>query len=51
MLSQIPEQIIVVVRQPRSSKTYNDANSYLTVNSCSINFLNSQGMLSNCNKN
>jgi hypothetical protein len=51
VLSQIPEQIIVVVRKQRSAKTYSDANSYFTINGCSINFLNSQGMLSNCNSN
>lgn len=48
VLSQIPELIIIVVRKPMSSQSYNDSKAFLKINTCSINFLNAQGMLSNC---
>ena len=50
VLSQIPELMYIAVRKPQSSSTYLDAKSYFSINSCAINFMNSQGLLSGANQ-
>ena len=50
VLNQIPEMIYVVVRKVMSATTYLDAKSFFSINNATVNFMNAQGMLSNCNQ-
>ena len=47
VLSQIPEMLYIVVRKVNSQTSFIDAKGFLAINSCSISFMNAQGMLAN----
>jgi len=49
-LSYIPDLILICVRKPMSSMSWYDSNSFLTINSISINFNNNSGILSSANQ-
>jgi hypothetical protein len=48
-LSQIPDLILVCVRKPMSSQTWTDPNFFLKINSISVSFNNTSGILSSAN--
>ena len=50
-LNQIPDLILICVRKPMSSQTWTDPNFFLTINSISISFNNTSGILSTANQN
>lgn len=49
-LNQIPDALIIMVRKPQSSLTPNDPDFCLAINSISINFNNSSGILASASK-
>lgn len=50
-LNQIPDLFIICLRKPMANTTIQDANSFLPINSVSINFNNASGLLSSATKN
>jgi hypothetical protein len=50
-LNQIPDLFIICVRKPMSTQTIRDANSFMQINSVSINFNNASGLLSSASRN
>jgi hypothetical protein len=48
-LNQIPDLILITVRKPMSTQTWTDSSAFLTINSISISFNNTSGILSTCN--
>jgi len=49
-LNQIPDLFIICVRKPMAGLTIQDPNSFLAINSVSINFNNASGLLSSATK-
>ena len=50
-LNQIPDLLLICVRKPMSSQTWTDPNFFLTINSISVSFNNTSGILSTANQN
>ena len=48
-LSMIPDLILITVRKPMSTQDWTDSSSFLTINSISISFNNTAGILSSAN--
>ena len=48
-LSMIPDLILITVRKPMSTQDWADSSSFLTINSISISFNNTAGILSSAN--
>ena len=49
-INQIPDLLLICVRKPMSSQTYTDASAFLTINSISLSFNNTSGILSTANQ-
>ena len=49
-LSVIPDIILICCRVPLSQQTWANTSSFLTINSISVNFNNTSGLLSSCNQ-
>ena len=47
-LNQIPDLFIICLRKPISTMTAKDSNSFMKINSISLNLNNQSGLLSNC---
>lgn len=50
-LSSVPKKIYIYASTPRGSKTANDTDTFLTIDSLSLQYLNVAGQFSNMNKN
>jgi len=48
-LSMVPDLILITVRKPMSTQDWMDSSSFLTINSISISFNNTAGILSSAN--
>ena len=49
-INQIPDLLLICVRKPMSSQTFTDASAFLTINSISLSFNNTSGILSTANQ-
>lgn len=49
-LSNIPDYLVIAVRKQMSSQNWNDSASFFTINSVTINFNNSSGLLSSASQ-
>ena len=50
-LNQLPDYFIIMVRKPMTSQTIKDSNSFLPINSISVNLNNTSGLLSSATQN
>ena len=49
-LNQVPDLILICVRKPMSTQTWTDSSTFLKINSISISFNNTSGILSTANQ-